>query len=79
MERSKSKDPVITSAEIYKRRDDVQFTSAGTMNRPKPKPKATETPAPTPAKEEAKKEDVNMEGEGDGPQISEMDVGESEA
>lgn len=82
-EHAKNVDPVITSAEISKRRDDVQFTSAGIMNRPKPKPKApatnntTETPAPETKKEESKKDDVDMDGAADGgPQIEEMDVGE---
>lgn len=70
-ERSKNVDPVIQSTEILSRRDDVQFTSAGIMNRPKPKVAKTETP--TPAKEEeAKKDDVDME---EGKEVEEdMDV-----
>jgi heat shock protein 4 len=70
-ERSKNVDPVIQSTEILSRRDDVQFTSAGLMNRPKPKAAKTETP--TPAKEEeAKKDDVDMD---EGKEVEEdMDV-----
>lgn len=64
-ERVKNRDPVITSSEILKRRDDVEITGASIMNKPKPKPKVTtEDPAsgkntPPPPKEE--KADVEME------------------
>jgi heat shock protein 4 len=60
---------------MNKRREDVVYTSAAIMNRPKPRPKATETPASgqeTP-KEEPKKDD-KMDVEQDGPSIEEMDV-----
>lgn len=80
-ERAKNVDPIIASSEIYKRRDDVQFSSAGIMNRPKPKPKVetappsgTATPQNEPAKEE--KADVDMDAQPE-PEVQEMDVGES--
>lgn len=75
MEKAKNVNPVITTAEIYKRRDDVQFTSAAIMNKPKPKPK-TEVPPPTTEAPKQEKTDVEMEGEEQEPKITEMDVGE---
>jgi heat shock protein 4 len=66
-EKPKNVNPVITSAEMLKRRDDVTFTCAAIMNRPKPKAKTTEAP-----KEEPKKEEPT--GEDGGPTIEEMDV-----
>jgi hypothetical protein len=58
---------------MNKRREDVVYTSAGIMNRPKPKAKVAD---PTPAKEEPKKEegDVDMGKDEGGPTIEEMDV-----
>ncbi|KAJ9121779.1 hypothetical protein QFC22_002401 [Naganishia vaughanmartiniae] len=73
MEKAKNVNPVITTAEIYKRRDDVQFTSAAIMNKPKPKPK-TEVPPPTTEAPKQEKTDVEMEGEEQEPKITEMDV-----
>lgn len=76
-EKPKNVNPVITSTEMNKRREDVIYTSAAIMNRPKPKPKATETPASgqqTPNTEQGKKEDEDMEKEDGGPTIEEMDV-----
>ncbi|KAK1925442.1 putative heat shock protein [Papiliotrema laurentii] len=73
-EKPKNVNPVITSAEMNKRREDVVYTCAAIMNRPKPKPKVESTPASgqqTP-KEDAKKDD--MEVEQDGPSVEEMDV-----
>lgn len=71
-ERTKNVDPVIQSSDILSRRDDVQFTSAGIMNRPKPKVAKTEKETPAPAQEETKKEDVDME---EGKEVEEdMDV-----
>jgi len=82
-EKAKNVNPVITSAEMNKRREDVVYTCAAIMNRPKPRPKVTEsqpgsgaqTPNPDAQKKEkdAPKDDVNMDGEG-GPTIEEMDV-----
>ncbi|KAJ9109958.1 hypothetical protein QFC20_003158 [Naganishia adeliensis] len=65
-EKPKNVNPVITTAEIYKRRDDVQFSSAAIMNKPKPKPK-TEVPPPAEAPKEEKAEETE-------PEITEMDV-----
>jgi heat shock protein 4 len=78
-EKPKNVNPVVTSAEMLKRRDDVVYTCAAIMNRPKPRPKPTESqPASgtqTPSGgEQAKKEDkMDVEEEG-GPSIEEMDV-----
>ncbi|WVO16874.1 hypothetical protein L204_104560 [Cryptococcus depauperatus] len=58
-EKAKNINPVITSAEINKRHEDVVYTSNVILNKPKPKPKVTETPSSgqqTPA-EEPKKDD----------------------
>lgn len=74
-EKPKNVNPVITTAEIYKRRDDVQFSSAAIMNRPKPRPK-TEVPPPTSEAPKQEKTDADMEGEDAEPQVTEMDVGE---
>ena len=69
-ERPKNVDPVLTSAEIGKKRDEVIYFSTPILTKPKPKvPTATpqgDAPPPPPPKEEAK-----AEGE-KGP--SEMDV-----
>jgi heat shock protein 4 len=51
-EKPKNVDPVITSVDINKRKDDVQYSCASIMNRPKPKVSTTteapkEEPAPT--------------------------------
>ncbi len=73
---------MITSAEMNKRRDDVVYTCAAIMNRPKPRPKVESTSTPgsgtqTP-KEDSKKKNQDaetMEVEEDGgPSIEEMDV-----
>ena len=45
-ERAKSVDPVLTSAEILKKRDDLIYFATPIFNKPKPKPKA-ETPPTT--------------------------------
>ena len=85
-EKAKNVNPVITSAEINKRREDVVYTCAAIMNRPKPRPKVTDSqPAsgqqtPKENKQDKKEEDkdgmdMEMETEnGDGPTIQEMDV-----
>ncbi|WWD17682.1 hypothetical protein CI109_102123 [Kwoniella shandongensis] len=72
-EKPKNVNPVITSAEINKRREDVVYTCAAIMNKPKPRPKVTPTETPasgqqTPQQEPAKEEDT------DGPKVEEMDV-----
>lgn len=79
-EKPKNVNPVITSTEMNKRREDVIYTSAAIMNKPKPKPKVTDsTPASgqqTPNTEQDKKEggDEDMEKDDGGPTIEEMDV-----
>ncbi|ORX37394.1 heat shock protein 70 family [Kockovaella imperatae] len=80
-ERPKNTDPVITSAEILKRAEEVRYTGASIMNRPKPRPKTTEstpasgqqTPKEDPSKKKAEDDKMDVEAE-DGPQIQEMDV-----
>ncbi|KAK4684241.1 hypothetical protein P7C73_g5950, partial [Tremellales sp. Uapishka_1] len=69
-EKPKNVNPVITSAEMLKRRDDVVYTSAAIMNKPKPKTSsAPDSGAQTPKEEpkESKKEQPEAE-------IEEMDV-----
>lgn len=74
VERPKNVDPILTSAEIGKKRDEIIYFSTPILTKPKPKPPVvpapngtqtpkTETPEPTPAP---------AEGEAPGP--SEMDV-----
>ncbi|RSH80587.1 adenyl-nucleotide exchange factor sse1 [Apiotrichum porosum] len=63
-EKPKNINPVITSEEINKRKDDVQYTCASIMNRPKPRAAKVETPGTETPKEEEVKEDT----------IEEMDV-----
>jgi len=74
---------------MNRRREDVIYTSAAIMNRPKPKPKVestpgsgTQTPKEDPKKKETKQEngdadnlgmDIEQE-DGGGPKIEEMDV-----
>lgn len=85
-EKAKNENPIITSAEMLKRKDDVVYTCAAIMNRPKPRPKTTDgtsTPntggkddktgkKPEPETAEPDVEmDTNEEG---GPKIEEMDV-----
>lgn len=73
-EKPKNVNPVITSTEMNKRREDVVYTSAAIMNRPKPKTKAPE-PTQTPNQEPKKDEgDVDMGKDEGGPTIEEMDV-----
>lgn len=58
---------------MNKRREDVVYTSAAIMNRPKPK--APKIPTTEPQTEQPKKEDEEMkENEDGGPTIEEMDV-----
>lgn len=65
--------PVITSTEMHKRREDVVYTSAAIMNRPKPKaPKVPTTEPEQPKKQED--EEMKAENEDGGPTIEEMDV-----
>ncbi|OCF74005.1 heat shock 70kDa protein 4 [Kwoniella mangroviensis CBS 8886] len=73
-EKPKNVNPVVTSAEINKRKEEAVFTCAGILNRPKPKPKVEVPPTSgteTPKKEEEK---MDVEGEGEGPKVEEMDV-----
>ncbi|WWC86432.1 uncharacterized protein L201_001309 [Kwoniella dendrophila CBS 6074] len=76
-EKPKNVNPVVTSSEITKRKEEVTFTCAAILNKPKPKPKVEVPPTTsneTPKKEEAKEEKMDVEGEGEGPKIEEMDV-----
>jgi len=49
-ERPKHLDPVVTTAEIGKKRDEIIYFATPILSRPKPKPKV-ETAAPTPRNE----------------------------
>ncbi|WVO24423.1 uncharacterized protein IAS62_005791 [Cryptococcus decagattii] len=67
-EKPKNVNPVITSTEINRRREDVVYTSNAILNKPKPKPKVTtETPQQPPAQEktedepEAKVEEMDID------------------
>ncbi|KAI9638177.1 putative heat shock protein [Dioszegia hungarica] len=73
-EKAKNVKPVIISSEILKRKEDVQYTCAAIINRPKPRAKTTE--APKEEKKEAPKqeEEMDVEAEDGGPKIEEMDV-----
>lgn len=82
-EKAKNVNPIITSSEINKRREDVIYTCAAIMNKPKPRAKVEPTPQqqqqPPKKDEEAKPqqgdvEEMDVEGEGEGPKIEEMDV-----
>jgi heat shock protein 4 len=72
-DKPKNVKPVVTSAEINKEREDVQYVCGPIMSRPKPRPKVTDstpasgqqTPNPPPQKEEAKEAE---------PEVQEMDV-----
>ncbi|GMK56531.1 hypothetical protein CspeluHIS016_0303710 [Cutaneotrichosporon spelunceum] len=55
-EKPKNVNPVVTSDEMDKRREDVQYTSASIMNRPKPRAKV-ETPGTQTPKEEKMDQD----------------------
>ncbi|PFH45190.1 hypothetical protein AMATHDRAFT_71930 [Amanita thiersii Skay4041] len=48
VEKGKNVDPVLTSAEILKKRDDLIFFATPIMARPKPKPPVLPTPSATP-------------------------------
>lgn len=63
-EKPKNVNPVVTSEEMNKRREDVQYTSASIMNRPKPRTKV-ETPGTQTPKEEKMDEDNAPEQEMD--------------
>ena len=81
-EKPKNENPVITSSEILKRAEEVRYTGASIMNRPKPRPKPTEsqpasgqqTPKEAPKKDAKEDDKMDIEGEDGGPQIQEMDV-----
>lgn len=65
-EKPKNVNPVVTSDEMNKRREDVQYTSASIMNRPKPRAKV-ETPGTQTPKEDKMDQDP-------APEQQEMDV-----
>ncbi|EDR11689.1 uncharacterized protein LACBIDRAFT_189161 [Laccaria bicolor S238N-H82] len=71
-ERPKNVDPVLTSAEIGKKRDEVIYFATPILTKPKPKPPVTpKSGAETPAKEGATSPPQEEE---DGPSVIEMDV-----
>ncbi|KAJ4490973.1 heat shock protein 70 family [Lentinula aciculospora] len=77
MEKEKFKDPVLTTAEISKKRDEVIYFATPILTKPKPKPPVV--PAPTGSGTQTPKNepepDVKKEGEKkDAPGPSEMDV-----
>ncbi|KAF8069980.1 heat shock protein 70 family [Lyophyllum atratum] len=78
MERPKNVDPILTTAEIAKKRDEVIYFATPILTKPKPKPvvpSGTGTPkepAPEPAQAPPKEGEAPAEGEAPGP--SEMDV-----
>jgi len=81
-ERPKNVDPVLTSAEIAKKRDEVIYFATPILTKPKPKPvvpsgtqtpkSRTETPGPEQTPPPPKEGEAAAEGEAPGP--SEMDV-----
>ena len=76
-EKPKNVNPVITSSEMNKKKEEVVYTCAAIMNRPKPKPKADTTPSgqQTPKEEPKKKEEEKMDVEEEGgATVEEMDV-----
>jgi heat shock 70kDa protein 4 len=76
-ERAKNVDPVLTSAEILKKRDDLIYFATPIFNKPKPKPKLETPPATngtqTPQNQETPEPaPAGSEGAANGP--LEMDV-----
>jgi heat shock 70kDa protein 4 len=80
-ERPKHLDPVLKSAEVLKKREDIIMMAVPILSKPKPKPKpvvteGTGTPSGTETPKEAPKEEAKKEGEApaqeEGP--TEMDV-----
>ena len=67
-EKPKNINPVITSADINKKREDVIYTSSAILNKPKPKPKVADPPA-----QEAPKQEEKKDGEPEAT-VEEMDV-----
>ncbi|KAJ3782733.1 heat shock protein 70 family [Lentinula aff. detonsa] len=79
MEREKFKDPVLTTTEISKKRDEVIYFATPILTKPRPKPPVVPTPTgsgtqtpKTEAEQEAKKQEGGKKEEASGP--SEMDV-----
>ncbi|WRT64343.1 uncharacterized protein IL334_001275 [Kwoniella shivajii] len=73
-EKPKNVNPVVTSSEITKRRDEVVYTCSAILNKPKPRAKVEVPPTTETPKKEEKEEKMDVEGEGEGPKIEEMDV-----
>lgn len=69
-DKAKNVDPIIKSADILRRKEDVTYSSNSILNKPKPKPKVetpqTSTPNNEKAEESAKEEPA--------PEVQEMDV-----
>lgn len=71
-DKPKNVKPVVTSAEINKEREDVQYVCGPIMSRPKPKPKVTDS---TPASgQQTPKEAPKEEAKEAEPEVQEMDV-----
>ncbi|EIW72554.1 hypothetical protein TREMEDRAFT_36779 [Tremella mesenterica DSM 1558] len=77
-EKPKNVNPIVTSSEMLKRKDDVVYTCAAIMNRPKPRPKVDSTTGSgtqTPKNEgKTPKEGSEVDMDEQGPKIEEMDV-----
>lgn len=72
-ERPKNVDPIIKSADILKRKEDVTYSSNIIFNQPKPKVTTTDSQTATPNNEKA--DESKTEGDkGPEPEIQEMDV-----
>jgi heat shock protein 4 len=70
-ERPKNVDPILTAAEVLKRKDEIVYLAVPILAKPKPKPTTTDAPPPPPPQGEAKPEPETMNTE-EGP--TEMDV-----
>ncbi|KAG5640182.1 hypothetical protein DXG03_000697 [Asterophora parasitica] len=76
-ERPKNIDPVLTSAEIGKKRDEIIYFAVPILTKPRPKPivpSGTQTPKDQTQTPPPKEESPKAEGEGEAPGPSEMDV-----
>ncbi|KAJ4488965.1 Hsp70 protein-domain-containing protein [Lentinula edodes] len=72
MEREKFRDPVLTTAEISKKRDEVIYFATPILTKPKPKPPVV--PTPTGSGAQTPKTESEPEAKKEAPGPSEMDV-----
>ncbi|KAJ3926390.1 MAG: heat shock protein 70 family [Lentinula lateritia] len=72
MEREKFRDPVLTTAEISKKRDEVIYFATPILTKPKPKPPVV--PTPTGSGAQTPKTEPEPEAKKEAPGPSEMDV-----